>query len=201
MIYRWVINISSLSRFNSSYRGFSSPRIILANLLRSRPVDIFLIILIITYTLLVFVSFALEDSVLSDTSSQSQKISEYIELSILGLFIIEIVLSCSAFGEYYIKDWWNVFDIFIIMLSVLFVLLEMTLRNDKLTGILKIRGLFRLLRIFLLFRKLNELRKKRDLQMRMKTSLGYNIQSILEKVLSIMTELRDDLDYREQKRI
>jgi len=28
----------------------------------------------------------------------------------------------------------------------------------------------------------------------MKTSLGYNIQSILEKVLSIMTELRNDLD-------
>lgn len=83
------------------------------------------------------------------------------------------------------------------MLSVLFVLLEMTLKNDMLTGILKIRGLLRLLRIFLLFRKLNELKNKSDMQMRMKTSLGYNIQSTLEKVLSIMTELRNDLDYRE----
>ena len=52
--------------------------------------------------------------------------SEYIELSILGVFIVEIVLSCSAFGKYYILDWWNIFDILIIMLSVAFVLLEMS---------------------------------------------------------------------------
>ncbi len=79
--------------------------------------------------------------------------SEYIELSILGVFIVEIVLSCSAFGKYYILDWWNIFDILIIMLSVAFVLLEMNMENDKLNSILKIRGVFRLLRIFLLFRK------------------------------------------------
>jgi hypothetical protein len=90
----------------------------------------------------------------------------YIELSILGIFVVEIALHIIALGKLYMKDYWNVFDLAVILLSVAFVLIDMLVDNNVLQGFLKIRGVFRLLRIFLLIRKLNTLRVKRELQKR-----------------------------------
>jgi hypothetical protein len=82
--------------------------------------------------------------------------SEFVELSILGVFIFEILLCVWAFGCFYLSDWWNIFDIIVILLSLAFVLLEMTLDNKKIEGLLRIRGVFRIVRIFVLFRKVSE---------------------------------------------
>lgn len=89
------------------------------------------------------------------------------------------------------RDYWNIFDLFIIIISLLFVFLDIFVENEVLDGILKIRGIFRLLRIFLLIRKLNALRVKRDIQKRQLTSTGYDMRSPLEKVLEILNNLRD----------
>ena len=78
------------------------------------------------------------------------------------MFVIEIFLHFLSFGLLYLKDYWNIFDLFIIIISVTFVLLDMFTDNTVLNGILKIRSVFRLLRIFILVRKLNALRVKRE---------------------------------------
>ena len=67
-----------------------------------------------------------------------------------------------AFHWWYLKDPWNFFDLIIIIVSIRFVLLDVYVENEALKGFLKIRGIFRLLRIFILIRKLNALRVKRE---------------------------------------
>ena len=143
--------------------GIKGCRLSLAMLLRSKPYDIFMIILIILYTLLIFLFFAFVDSFFSGSN---QFIFYVIELSILGIFAIEITLHCIALGKLYLRDYWNEFDLFIIILSFVFVFLDIFVKNQALQGFLKIRGIFRLLRIFLLVRKLNTLRVKRDMKKR-----------------------------------
>lgn len=84
------------------------------------------------------------------------------ELVILGIFCIEIGLHIYAFRCLYFSDVWNILDIIVILLSILFVVLDMVINNSVIKDILKIRGVFRLLRLFILIRKLNELRKKNE---------------------------------------
>ena len=126
-----------------------------------------------------------------------------IELIILGIFVIEIALHIFSYHCLYLEDMWNLFDFIVIILSIIFVLLDMSLAgtNSFITGFLKIRGIFRLLRIFILIRKLNALRVKREAQKRKMTTLGYDLRSPLEKVLEILNEVRDSLDKSEERMI
>ncbi|CDW90418.1 3 5-cyclic nucleotide phosphodiesterase family protein [Stylonychia lemnae] len=169
----------------------------LAMLLRSKAYDLLMIILIVLYTILIFIYFAFADTYFSDESNQV--VFYIIELSILGIFCVEIGLHLIAFKSLYLKDFWNIFDLFIIILSLTFVLLDIFVENSVLDGILKIRGIFRLLRVFLLVRKLNTLRVKRQIQLRQLTANGYDLRSPLERVLEILNGLRDQLDIEETK--
>jgi hypothetical protein len=93
----------------------------LARFLRSKPYDIAMIVLIVLYTILILVIFSLLDQILDN----DDKVGFYIvELVLLGLFLIEIALHIIAFGKLYIKDLWSIFDFFIIVLSVVFVFLD-----------------------------------------------------------------------------
>lgn len=173
--------------------GIKNYRLKLAMILKSRPYDVVMIILIILYTLLIFLFFAFDDSFFSE--GDNEKIFYIIELSILGIFCLEIGLHLVAYRILYVKDYWNIVDIFIILLSLLFVFLDIFVDNQALQGFLKIRGIFRLLRIFLLIRKLSTLKERRDIsKRRIVLSSGYDLRSPLEKVLEILNQLRDSID-------
>ena len=153
-----------------------------------------MIVLIIIYTLLIFVFFAFDD-VESCTAKQKQAQEEreqifyIIELSILGVFVIEIAMHIYAYNLLYLRDIWNLIDFIVIILSVLFVLLDMYLPDSGFKNILRIRGIFRMMRIFLLIRKLNTLRVKRELVKRGLTKMGYDLRSPLEKVIDILKDI------------
>jgi cAMP-specific phosphodiesterase 4 len=115
-----------------------------------------------------------------------------IELVFLGIFVIEIILYVFSFRILYLKDTWNVLDIIVIILSIAFVLLDLTLPIENAArGFLKIRGIFRLLRVFILVRKLNAVRIRRETRLKNTTSLGYDMRSPVEKVLEILNNIRD----------
>lgn len=80
----------------------------------------------------------------------------------MGCFSVEIILSIIAYHGLYFKDKWNIFDLLIIIVSIIFVLLDIFVNNKALAGFLKIRGVLRLVRIFILIRKLNVLRIRRE---------------------------------------
>jgi len=172
-------------------RGFRKS---IALLLKTKAYDVLMIILIIIYTLLIFVFFAYDDvSACSTEERRNQKDREIIfyiiELVILGMFVIEIALHIYAYNLLYLRDVWNLIDFIVILLSVLFVLLDMFLPDSGFKNILRIRGIFRMLRVFLLVRKLNTLRVKREVLKRGLTEMGYDLRSPLEKVIDILKEI------------
>jgi hypothetical protein len=99
----------------------------------------------------------------------------------------------------YLRDYWNLCDAIVILLSVLFVLLDMFLPDSGFKNILRIRGIFRMMRIFLLVRKLNALRVKREMVKRGLSNLGYDLRSPLEKVLDILKDISGKLSDEESK--
>lgn len=101
-----------------------------------------------------------------------------------------------AYGILFLRDYWNILDIIVILLSIAFVLMDLLITNSSaLDGFLKIRGIFRLLRVFILIRKLNAVRVRREHRKRFALNIGgYDIRSPLEKVLEILTDIRDSLD-------
>ena len=142
--------------------GITGCRLNLAMLLRSKTYDVLMILLIIMYTLLIFVYFAFDCQYFEENPNH-ERIFLYTEIAILSIFSIEIILSIVALHQFYLRDPWNVFDLFIIIVSITFVLLDVFISsNQSLKSFLKIRGIFRLLRIFILIRKLNSLRVKRE---------------------------------------
>jgi hypothetical protein len=99
--------------------------------MRSKSVDIVMVILIVLYTILVFIFFGLEE-VLIDTAPNITFILQVVELCILGVFVLEISLYLYAYRRIYIDDKWNFFDLIIIVVSIAMVILEMVIDNDAL---------------------------------------------------------------------
>ena len=100
------------------------------------------------------------------------------------------------------KDYWNIADVMVIAVSISFVILDLSITNNKaLKNILNLRGVFRLLRVFILIRKLNVVRLKREIRQRTVTSSGYDLRSPLEKVLEILGDVRNAIDLDEVKMV
>jgi hypothetical protein len=170
--------------------GIIGCRLKLAEMLKSKVYDVLMIILIVFYTLLIFLYFTFQDSFFNTTYNQNA--FYIIELSILGVFVVEIFLHLLVYHLIYFRDYWNIFDLVIIILSYIFVFLDMFVDNNELQGFLKIRGIFRLLRVFLLIRKLSHLKLRRDMsKRRMILKSGYDLRSPLERVLEILNNFRD----------
>lgn len=107
--------------------GITGRRLRIAEFLQTKIYDIFVIILIILYTLLIFVYFALDGT---DIKEDQYKITLYIiEIVILAFFVIDITLHVSAFFTLYLRDCWNIFDLIVIILSILFVVLDFKVKN------------------------------------------------------------------------
>lgn len=92
-------------------------------LLKSQVYDIFMILFIIFYTLFVLVQFGIDAE--PWFQDHKQKIY-YAELSVLGVFVIEIAAHLYAFGKLFLKDPWNIADIIVIAISIAFVLVDLT---------------------------------------------------------------------------
>ena len=102
-----------------------------------------------------------------------------VELVILGFFCLDISLHTFAYRMLYLRDKWNILDLVIILFSIAAVLLDIFLDNATVSDILKIRGVMRLVRIFILFRKLNTIRIKRDRRKKLRQSsfMGYDMRT------------------------
>ena len=136
----------------------------LALMLSSKSYDITLVLLIVLYTALVLVQFGTDGQDFYDKMQNSLFIAELI---ILGVFVFDILLHILAYGFLYLRDIWNIVDIVIIIVCLIFVFLDLFIdSNNSFRSLLKIRGIFRLLRIFILIRKLNAVRIRHELSMK-----------------------------------
>lgn len=122
----------------------------------AKPFQYFMISLIIFYCFLVFISFGIND--IEDNEGELASVITilvYIEIVVLTIFILEIIFNIYAYGfKFYFRDRWLFFDALIMIGSIVLVVIDLVLENSSFNTISKIvRGIFRLLRIFLLFRK------------------------------------------------
>ena len=68
-----------------------------------------------------------------------------------------------GYGLIFLKDYWNMVDAVVILVNIVFVIVDTQVdENIILKSVLKIRGLFRLIRIFVLIRKVNQVKAKRE---------------------------------------
>lgn len=88
-----------------------------------------MIILIILYTLLIFVSFSLDGT---DFADDNKMLIYYIEIAILASFCMDIGLHIYAYWKLYLMDMWNIFDLIVIILSIVMVILDMLVDNAAL---------------------------------------------------------------------
>ena len=91
--------------------------------------------------------------------------------------------------QFYFRDRWMLFDAFVIAGSIVLVILDLNISNTQFSSISKIlRAIFRFLRIFLLFRKVNHIKKIKVAYSR------YDLKSPVEKIVEILGSLRDMLN-------
>lgn len=96
------------------------------------------------------------------------------------------------------KDYWNIADVTVILLAIVFVILDMVLSDSSLSGLFRLRGLFRLLRIGILIRKFDSIRKKSQARRKMKSRDAYHVSSPAEVVNEILCSIRDMVDNDEE---
>jgi Ion transport protein len=164
-------------------------RLFVAKFMRSKPVEIFIILLIIIYTLLVVVYLAI-DNIISSNNKVELGLQIF-ELVLLFVFWVETVLNFIGFGMLFVKDYWNIVDISVILLAVVLVILDISLSGSSLDALIRLRGLFRLVRIGILLRKFDAIRKKNAAKRNLFGRDFYHVMAPAEIVNNILCNIRD----------
>ncbi|EGR33942.1 hypothetical protein IMG5_030060 [Ichthyophthirius multifiliis] len=160
---------------------------ILKLILKSKIYDIFIIILIIIFICVMFSYFALENQQNENNQqiTYTLKMFEFIELSLLLLFLTEILINIYVYSfKIYFSDLMYVLDFIIIIFSIIMLIIDIILLNQNFKKITKIlRGIFRFLRLFLIFRK-NKKNKK----------IHSQIKAPIEDVLEILKNSKQNIE-------
>ena len=127
----------------------------IGKLMFSKRMETIILVLILLYACLVFVHLIFEDGYNDDLKLAML----WVEVFILIIFIIEISLKFFAFGIAFLKDWANIFDILIVVCCFILALIELAVPDLKDASFMRFRAILRLLRIVVMFRKMNEMRK------------------------------------------
>lgn len=177
----------------------------LACVLMTKCYDIFMIILICYYSTCMVAYLIVEDMVIVTYSDDGEtvddlKMAQLVErifvineLIVLGSFCLDISLHIIAYGKYYLIDYWNIFDVIIILINVLFVVLDIYDDEGSFSSVLKLRGLFRIMRILIVFRKINMVKAKTDRRRRINilSGGGSEVRTPQEIIIEMLSNLRD----------
>ncbi|CAD8096531.1 unnamed protein product [Paramecium primaurelia] len=155
-------------------------------------IDKAVIALVVIFTLLVFINFSFtsNDAKEDPNIDKTLFVTKIIELVILILFVFEISIRSYTNGFIvYFSDCWSFFDALIIIASIVLIILDLNLQGDAFITISKVlRGIFRFLRLFLVFRKYNQVKKINN------SGSRYTVRSPVEKVIEIMRDLSDQFE-------
>ena len=152
-----------------------------------------LLIVIIVYSVLIFIRIGVED----DYEEMTLYLN-VIELIILLMFVAEFVLKIYAFRIKYFKEGWNVFDMFVVILCLVLTIIDLTDPDLVDYTYFRISGTLRLLRLAVLFRRLNLMRKIAQIKQARTRLNAINVSTSAEKVVEILQavvecDIPDDL--------
>ena len=84
-------------------------------------------------------------------------ITEVANFAFSIVFLLEAIFKLIAYGKRYFNDYWNVFDFFIVIGSLIFIILKYGFRISLLSSATQVLRALRIGRIFKLFRNLKSL--------------------------------------------
>jgi hypothetical protein len=163
----------------------------LRKVLSSRTASNIILWFILSYTVLIFFRIAYDDAI----NDEERIIVVSLELVFLSLFLIEICLRIVAFGLRFLKNFWNIFDILIVLLCIILAAIEIEDPSLIDHSAFRLSALLRLVRLMVMFRKVNQVGK---LQNKRKKKVGIlEVTSVADKVVEILrsileTQLGDD---------
>jgi hypothetical protein len=152
--------------------------------MRSKPVEVTIIVLIILYVLLVMVYLAVDHEGTKQTF-------QIIELCFLVVFSMETFLNLIGFGRIFVAEYWNTLDIIASCIAIILVSLEITASVSALANFFQLRGFFRLLMIVILIRKFYVIMVRRQARDIVEVRDIFHMSSPVEMVNEILSEIRD----------
>jgi hypothetical protein len=174
-----------------------------------RPqIEIFIVCLVVAYSLLVFTQIIIDDEAFKQQNQIGNdflKALTTVDVVILVFFLLEVSMKTFAFGCDYFKEWLYVFDAVIVVGSLCMACVELQAMesedcgddgNDKdsaacaMTRFTKLRAVMRLLRIIIMFRKVQNV--QHSVRALVTSDLGFNITSPVERVLGVLNELKEN---------
>lgn len=157
----------------------------LRKVLNSKLTTTIILWLVLTYTVLIFFRIAYDDMI--DAKERTIVIS--FELVFLSLFFIEVCLRITAFGITFLKNLWNLFDIIIVVLCIALAAIEIEDPTLIEHNVFRISPLLRLVRLIVMFRKVNQVGK---LRAKRKKKVGIlEVTSVADKVIEILKSILD----------
>uniref|UniRef100_A0A0G4IBZ8 RING-type domain-containing protein n=1 Tax=Chromera velia CCMP2878 TaxID=1169474 RepID=A0A0G4IBZ8_9ALVE len=147
--------------------------------------EITIIVLVFGYLLLVFAILLFQE----DFDEKTLFALNVVDLIILCLCSVEISLKTFAVGVRYIRDWWNILDAVIVLISLVLSAVTMALSgNEDLQRYSRIRGVLRLLRVMVIFRRVSETRSSLHRLRQMDLTLA----TPLEKCTYLLARIEHD---------
>lgn len=149
-------------------------------------VETFIIFLVFAYGALVFLQLTFQEEI---HGSKSLRLAiNIMDLCILGIFQIEIAIKIIVFGWVYIWDVYQLFDAVLVTVSIAMGILDLAVSaGGVLEQVLSLRGILRILRILIIFRRVSE--SQSSLSRIHRSNLGYDISSPVERVIMTMQKL------------
>lgn len=110
------------------------------------------------------------------------------DVVILGLFCLEVMLKTFAFGKIYVSDPWNVVDMVVVGVCVIFTIVEVLLPDDgSLEALFSIRLILRMLRVVVVGRKLS---KSTIAVSAIRSQQRINMEAPVDKLILLLSDLK-----------
>ena len=163
-------------------------RYTLGGVMFSRAMDSFILVVIIAFSALTFVSLTIDD-----LEEDYVTYIEIVELILLFIFLVELLLKFYSIGwvrstQNYLKGIWNLFDFIVVVLSLTLASFSFVW-GTKSIGFLKFSVILRLFRLTVAFRKFGEFRRIKE-KIRIKDiDAKFSVDMNSERVLTVLSVL------------
>jgi cAMP-specific phosphodiesterase 4/calcium/calmodulin-dependent 3',5'-cyclic nucleotide phosphodiesterase len=123
----------------------------LGEMLESPFVELFIVFLVALYAFLVCLQLVLAAEVAANAA-----LWDIIDLVLCTIFFVEISLKSIAFGKSYYIDPINMVDGVVVVVSMVLSVISMVANDPVLRKVLSLRGILRLMRLVVMFRRVSE---------------------------------------------
>jgi hypothetical protein len=155
--------------------------------LESPAVELFVISLVCVYALLVCVMLVADEEIVAEPTLELAL--NVFDLMVNGIFVLEISLKSFAFGKPYYSDAFNVADVFLVVLSMALAILTISYDDDNVRKVLSFRGVLRLLRLIVIFRRVSDSTATLS-QIKKSLVSGVDLSSPVEAVMETLAILQ-----------